>query len=253
MNAMHPTREIYDELQTAYDYFNVELFGGELPPCLITLQREKRTYGYFCRERFVNRGGATSDEIAMNPSYFGVRSIKHTLSTLVHEMVHQWQYRHGKPGRRGYHNREWADRMESLGLIPSHTGQEGGKRVGERMSHYIAPGGAFDVACDALLTRDFVLSWLDRFPPTIPTGEATGRALANPTGGESGGTVEAAPTSAGSDVSPYVQAPPLEPVNRSNRVKYRCPMCGAQVWGKRGLGLICGGEGCEQARFDVVG
>ena len=42
---MHPTREIYDELQTAYDYFNVELFGGELPPCLITLQREKRTYG----------------------------------------------------------------------------------------------------------------------------------------------------------------------------------------------------------------
>ncbi len=250
---MQPTREIYDELQNAYDHFNGELFRGELPLCLITLQREKRTYGYFCRDRFVNRGGTMTDEIAMNPSYFGVRSIKATLSTLVHEMVHQWQYHHGKPGRRGYHNREWAERMERVGLIPSHTGQEGGNRVGERMSHYVQPGGPFDTACDALLTRDFVLSWLDRFPPYLPDEAQPLRGEEPLPGDESQGSGAPQGAEPGGAVSPYVEAPPLEPVNRSNRVKYRCPMCGAQVWGKRGLGLICGGEGCEQARFDVVG
>src|SRR5699024_9851145 len=44
---MKPTSEAYDELQIAYDHFNEHLFNNALPQCLITLQREKRTYGYF--------------------------------------------------------------------------------------------------------------------------------------------------------------------------------------------------------------
>ena len=50
-----PTAQAYAELQAAFDHYNRELFGGELPPCLITMQREKRTYGYFSSERFVHR------------------------------------------------------------------------------------------------------------------------------------------------------------------------------------------------------
>lgn len=50
-----PTPETYDELQRAYDFFNEKLFSNELPPCLITLQREKRTYGYCSFKRFVGR------------------------------------------------------------------------------------------------------------------------------------------------------------------------------------------------------
>lgn len=83
---MHPTQQIYDELQSAYDHFNKELFDDALPDCLITLQRERRTFGYYCRDRFVNHGGTITDEIAMNPAYFGIRSIRKSLSTLVHEM-----------------------------------------------------------------------------------------------------------------------------------------------------------------------
>lgn len=252
---MYPTRQIYDELQAAYDYFNRELFDDGLPACIITLQRERRTYGYYSRDRFVNRQGDLTDEIAMNPCYFGVRSIKASLSTLVHEMVHQWQYHHGKPGRRGYHNREWADEMERLGLIPSDTGQEGGKRVGEHMSHFIAPGGPYDVACDALLTSDFVLSWLDRFPPAMPTSPTPTPSIeagGDPDHPDEGGVIDA-PALDEVEVSPYVVTPPEEPKSRSNRVKYRCPMCSTQVWGKPGLALICGGEGCEKARFDVAG
>lgn len=42
-----PTTTAYSELQQAFDHFNMELFEGLLPPCLITLQRKKRTMGYF--------------------------------------------------------------------------------------------------------------------------------------------------------------------------------------------------------------
>ena len=47
-------------------------------PCLITLQRERRTYGYSC-QRFMHQSGECTDEIAMNLTYFGVRPIPATL------------------------------------------------------------------------------------------------------------------------------------------------------------------------------
>lgn len=89
-----PTAQAYAELQAAFDHYNRELFGGELPPCLITMQREKRTYGYFSSERFVHRHDRSkTDEIAINPSYFAVVPLLEVLQTLVHEMVHAWQFR----------------------------------------------------------------------------------------------------------------------------------------------------------------
>lgn len=132
-----PTAQAYAELQAAFDHYNRELFGGELPPCLITMQREKRTYGYFSSERFVHRHDRSkTDEIAINPSYFAVVPLLEVLQTLVHEMVHAWQFHFGKPGRRGYHNKEWADKMEAIGLMPSSTGKPGGARTGEKMADY---------------------------------------------------------------------------------------------------------------------
>lgn len=213
-----PTVETYEELQTAYDHFNKALFGGELPSCLITLQREKRTYGYFSPERFVNRQGTKTDEIAMNPCFFAVRKVEEVLSTLVHEMAHLWQAHHGKPGRSRYHNSEWADKMEALGLMPSNTGQEGGKRVGDQMTHYIIKGGRFERVCASLLTKDYTLSWVDRFPPFDPSTEGLEGLM-----GLSALGVEV----------------PKEPKNKSNRIKYSCPTCGTNVWGKPGLRIRC--------------
>ena len=46
----------YASLDAAYDHFNRELFGGQLPPCLITMQRHKGAYGYFSGERFASVG-----------------------------------------------------------------------------------------------------------------------------------------------------------------------------------------------------
>lgn len=47
-----PTLQTAQELQAAFDHFNRLLFEGELPPCLITLQRKANCYGYFSHKRF---------------------------------------------------------------------------------------------------------------------------------------------------------------------------------------------------------
>lgn len=158
-----PTPIVYKEWQAAWEFFNDRLFNGELPPCLITLHRHPKSKGYFSENRFVNHDGETTSEIAMNPEYFAMASQKSVLSTLAHEMTHQWQAVFGKDKSRvSYHNTEWADKMTAIGLESSTTGMPGGKRTGEKVTHYIVQGGPFDVFCDELLaTGDFV-SWFDR-------------------------------------------------------------------------------------------
>ena len=79
------------------------------------------------------------DEIALNPQTFEDRTIKEILSTLVHEMVHLEQAHFGSPSRNGYH-REWAELMESRPGAIRHR-SPGGKRPGQRMSHYVAEDG----------------------------------------------------------------------------------------------------------------
>lgn len=61
----NPTQE-YTAYQTAYDYFDVELFGGRLLPCLITFQRKPHALGYsstYCFAASNNRTHRT-DQIA---------------------------------------------------------------------------------------------------------------------------------------------------------------------------------------------
>src|SRR4051794_2203132 len=121
-----PTRETYDPLQLAYENLSRALFDNVLPNCLITLQRSKKSFGYFCGDRFGRADGTVTDEIALNPSYFRDRPQEAVLSTLAHEMVHLWQHHFGKPGRGRYHNAEWAEKMKSIGLQPTSTGKDGG-------------------------------------------------------------------------------------------------------------------------------
>jgi hypothetical protein len=161
-----PTGETYGPLQHAYSVFNQRLFDGRLPGALITLRSEKRAMGYFSRKRFATKEKRNSDELAMNPTYFGVVPVEMTLATFLHELVHQYQAHHGKPGRGRYHNREWGQLMRERGLEPSSTGQPGGKTLGDHMAHYIVEDGPFDQVCGDLLSREYRLAWFDRFPPS---------------------------------------------------------------------------------------
>lgn len=202
-----PTSRTYFGLTGAYVFFNERLFSAQLPPCLITLQRKNRVYGYFAGDRFGARCGTEIvDEIALNPCFFAECSVEDTLSTLVHEMVHLQQKHFGRPPRRGYHNREWAGMMRAVGLIPSTSGEPGGKEIGQRVSHYIEPGGRFAQVCAELvgLRGDTV--------PYVELGSELER--------------EARERKAAS------------------KTKYTCPACGANAWAKPGIALDCGA--CKQ-------
>ena len=160
-----PTRQIYDALQTAYDHFNRELFAGKLPAVLIVLQRKTKTMGYFSAKRWQNSNDKNLvDELAVNPEYFFGHSILEIFSTMCHEQCHIWQAYFGTPSRRCYHNQEWADKMLSIGLVPSDTGKPGGRRTGQAMSDYPLADSAFYMSSLRLFFKGFCIPWLDRFP-----------------------------------------------------------------------------------------
>jgi hypothetical protein len=158
-----PSPEQYSAYVALFDYFNRALFAGTVPDVLLSFSRHARAGGFFAPQRW-QKGEARTGELALNPKALSAMAPEFLASVVVHEMMHAWQFAHGAPGRRGYHNREWADRMEAIGLMPSSTGHPGGKRVGGKMSHYIAPDGPYARAF-AAMPRAHLLPWLslDRF------------------------------------------------------------------------------------------
>jgi hypothetical protein len=164
---MDPTIAAYSEWQTAYTHFNRRLFSDELPSCLITLDtKAKHVLGYFVPQRFIGASEETVDQLAMNPKHFLRRTVTETLSTFVHEMCHVWTYHYGKmKNKRFYHNEEWAQKMESVGLMPSSTGLPGGKKTGKQLSHYMIEGGPFEKVRKELLAENFRISWAERPAP----------------------------------------------------------------------------------------
>jgi SprT-like family len=151
-----PTLEQFAAYQRAWGYFNQALFGGELQPCLLNFSRHRGSRGFFTANRW-QKGEQMIHEISLNPDLLR-RSPDQSLSTLVHEMVHQWQQDHGTPPRRCYHDLEWANKMQETGLIPSDTGEQGGKRTGQSVSHYIDPDGRFIKAFNKM-PADCLLPW----------------------------------------------------------------------------------------------
>lgn len=145
MSGQKATTRVAAYFQQAYDVMNRELFAGQLPDALVTLQRRRNARGYFAAERFADRSqpGVIVDEIAMNPDTFSDRTDKEIVSTLLHEMVHLWQQHFDKPSRNGYHNARWAEKMLEVGLQPVSHDQPG-KMTGQRVSHTIIEGGPFD-------------------------------------------------------------------------------------------------------------
>lgn len=205
-----PTAEQFTAYQQLYDYFNRALFAGELPSVILNFSRRAHSYGFFAPERW-HRGDTRTHEISLNPAHLQTRPSREVLSTLVHEMVHLWQHAYGEPSRRGYHNRQWADKMLAVGLHPSDTGEPGGRLVGQHMTHYIVEGGPFAKAFDRMPTQ-YNLPWQG-----IPEPERRAPSP-GPGGGPSPGPV----------VSP------------KNKIKYSCPNGHGNAWGKPELSLICG-------------
>ena len=70
MTTTTPTLAAYETLQMAYDFFNLHLFDGRLPTCLVLLERDRSALGHFWAERFRHvSNGETLDEISINPDH----------------------------------------------------------------------------------------------------------------------------------------------------------------------------------------
>lgn len=193
-------------IKAAYDFFNRKLFDGELGEVYFTLNRRNKTLGYFHEDKFRMKeygDEVKMSELALNPDTFLLRTDEEILSTLVHEMCHVWQAEKGKKkSKKGYHNKEWGNKMESVGLIPSSTGKVGGKKTGQSMSHYIDDTGKFKTAVSEFLdqtTKEWSIAWGSLKPERKPKCEG----------------------------------------NKA-KIKYSCPGCSLSLWGKPGVRAICG-------------
>lgn len=200
------TQEQYVCLQKVFDYFNKELFKDSLPQVILTLNRQRNTYGYFCPSVWTATGKETIPEIALNPDYMEHEAEKRTdkdvFATLVHEMCHLWQEYDGSAPRRCYHNKDFAMKMEYVGLFTTNDGTFQGKRTGQKMSHLIIEGGAYEQAYEKM-SNSLKLPCHTLFKLTP---EKKKKAMKK----------------------------------KEEKHMYTCPVCDSQVKGKKGLNIICG-------------
>ena len=138
---------------------------------------------------------ASLPEISLNPDQLN-RPLAGVMSTLAHEMAHQWQHQCGTPSRTGYHNKEWGRKMKQIGLHPSHTGQPGGRETGQQVTHYAVAGGPFEKAF-AAMPEQYGIPW-----------------------------------TSGAAAKPAAKKP-------ESKVRFTCPGCRANAWGKPGLLIKC--------------
>lgn len=215
-----PTQEQFLALNHAYQYYNLALFDGKLPGCILNFSRKKGTHGFMAPNRWrrVQEQDHSTHEISLTP-YTLYREPVLVFSTLVHEQCHLWQVEFGSPSRSGYHNKEWAEKMKEVGLQPSDTGQQGGKETGQHMTHYIIEGGRYEKAFQEM-PEQYVL------PFTSLEGDLMKSLLI---GGVTGKPGEPQPTG-----TVTVGGKSRE------KTKYTCPGCRVNVWGKPNLNLNCG-------------
>ena len=115
-------------LNKMFDMLNAEFFENALSRPTITIQSTPRAYGHFSlrEDAWVSTLGATH-EINIGAGTLA-RPIEDVAATLLHEMVHYFNYEQGiQDCSRGntYHNRRFKAAAEAHGLIVTHSDKYG--------------------------------------------------------------------------------------------------------------------------------
>lgn len=258
-----PSYEQQHALLRAFTCLNDDLFDGKLNRPMLYLTRSSKVIGgYFGKDKWVNDSGQVVHEIAINANMMGNRDIVQLMNILIHEMIHMWQYDYGKPTRSGYHNAEFADKAESMGLEPKDL--QTGKRTGQAVQTHPVQSGAAAFAI-ANLPDEAILPWM-AFEGNPDPGQGSGSGGQGGSGGsESGqdgqegegqgsgqgsgsdgaqdgsnqsGEGSSGGSSGGSQDSPSSSSD--DDKSRSGvRAKYTCPVCGLNAWAKRSVKLVC--------------
>ena len=213
-----PTIEQFNALTKMFNYFNKTLFDDSLPNCFLNLSRPRNNniMGFFAPDRWKQSQDQSKliHEISLSPKYLDTRQLVKICQTLVHEMVHLWQKEYGKPSRTSYHNKEWARKMMDVGLMPSDTGEPGGKTTGQKIADYVMTGGKFEKYSNEM-PKEYLLPWTSNESrirdPSLEDFTDDDDELLND-GDE----------------------------DKKNKTKYSCPGCKINLWGKPGLNVLCG-------------
>ena len=115
-------------LNKIFDLLNAEFFESELSRPTITIQSTPKAYGHFSlqEDTWVSKIGATH-EINIGAGTLA-RPIEEVAATLLHEMVHYYNYVKGiQDCSRGntYHNKRFKVAAEARGLTVQHSDKYG--------------------------------------------------------------------------------------------------------------------------------
>ncbi|WP_396146069.1 SprT-like domain-containing protein [Flavobacterium sp.] len=206
-----PTLLQFNAIQSAFDFYNLQLFypvfGKKLSPVMFSLNDSRRkSLGYYAFDKYVDQYQNVFSLINLTPEFLS-NDVYSVMSVLVHEMAHHYQYTLGKKKGRisSYHDKEFAQIMEELGLICSSTSRPGGYKTGIKMGHYIVKGGKFET-----LTQFIPNDILTPFKINKNGARRLNRILRE---------------------EKYAE--------QKVKVKYSCPNCDTKVWGKPNLNISC--------------
>lgn len=193
-------------LNKIFDLLNKQYFESSLSRPTITIQSTPRAYGHFSlnSDTWVSAIG-NSHEINIGAGTLG-RPIENVVATLLHEMVHYYNYEHGiQDCSRGntYHNKRFRDAAEARGLHVERSDKYG-------WSHTEPTEELLDFVIDNQLT-DILIN----------------RNEASFYGGVSGGS-----QSNGSNGT-------YPPRRTSSSRKYICPCCGLSVRATKKVRIKC--------------
>lgn len=207
-----------------FDKLNKELFDGQLGEVMCTFSRNKNVVGgYFSPDKWEDDDGNLIPEIAINANLMLVSEPHDLYNTLIHEMLHQWQFEHGKPSRNGYHNQEWADKAKEIGLRPT---DGNGKETGQAINtEFIEDGPAQMVVAEMLTKDDYIWPY---YADHLMVDE----------GGKTRPQTEGEQSTEGQKENSEVET--KQPPRSGSRTKYTCSVCGLNAWAKHGASLLCG-------------
>ena len=192
-------------LNKVFDLLNAEFFESELSRPTITIQSTPKAYGHFSlrEDTWVSKNGGTH-EINIGAGTLS-RPIEEVAATLLHEMVHYWNYIHGiQDCSRGntYHNRKFKAAAEAHGLIVDHH-EKYGWTITKPSDELLEVILKYDLT-DILLNRNEF----------------------------SGFQITGTGTHSGADVGTMVP-------RKSSTRKYVCPCCGMIVRATRNVNVAC--------------
>ncbi len=215
MKEMTSYNRVAGYLNKIFDLLNNEYFEGALSRPTITIQSTPKAYGHFSlrNDTWISKLGGTHEiNIGAGTLNMPIESIT---ATLLHEMVHYYNYEMGiQDCSRGgtYHNRRFKEAAESRDLVVEHDEKYGWTITtpGEGLLDFVIDNGLTDI----LIFRN----------------ESSGLRVGG-TGTHSG-------------------ANGIQITKPSSTRKYMCPCCGMSVRATKEVRVMCMdcGEQLQQVR-----